>query len=306
MEEDNESYLPILGNKIKKFFDKKGLQRLEDTKNGIIHIGNLTGCIRQSMIQEKYAEQVEDNNIYDYCNFMDGLDSEKILVDILDNSRKDGAEKGEFQKDIVFDNFIAHPDWIDSENEVIFELKSTAKIKPFILSDDTFRSYIRQIVLYMVLEGVEKGRILVRYRLPYFPLYVTKDTIVDPTRNFTGDCESMYKLMFHKDSGQFPFYTAKITIPLHAPIREQIKNYLKDIIKPIYLSGDIEQVPVLEDKPTNWKCKSYCKVKEFCDSIPDRQTDPDKRFVLLNKYLDESVDRIRSYGKRKDKNIDIS
>src|ERR1043165_8739007 len=126
VEDDNEDYLPILGGKIKKFFDDRNKQRIEDYKNGIIHIGNITsGCMRQSVIQQEYADKIE-NNIYDYCNFMDGLDSEKIIVDILNHSSN---KDGDFQKDLVFDNFVGHPDYIDisqeSGKEVIFELKST-------------------------------------------------------------------------------------------------------------------------------------------------------------------------------------
>lgn len=280
---------------------EKNKQRREDTLKGILHIGNVNGCLRQSMITEQYHEQIE-YNIYDLCNFMDGLDSEKIIVKILDHGRENVNEKGEYQKDIVFDNFVAHPDYIDDETGVIFELKSTNKIKPFILSDETMKVYIRQIVYYMVLEGLEKGRIFARYALPMFPEYVGKD--IDTT---TGVEESLYKLKYHKDTGQFPFFACDLTLDLSAPSRERIKRALIEIIKPIYLKGDISQVPVLDGKKegTNWKCNSYCKVREICDKIPDLQTDYEKRYVLLNKHIDNAVNKIRRNGKRKDKDVVI-
>ena len=280
----------------------KNKQRLQDTKDGIIHIGNINGCIRQSMITEQYSDKIE-YNIWDLCNFMDGLDSEKIIVKILDHGRDNINEKGEYQKDIKFDNFVAHPDYIDNETGFIFELKSTNKIKPFILSDDTIKVYLRQIIYYMVLEGLEKGRIFARYAMPMFPECIGKD--VDSN---TGVEESVYKLRYHKDTGQFPFFSCELTIDLSAPSRDRIKKALVEVIKPIYLEKDITKVPVLDGKNegVNWKCNTYCKVREICDSIPDLQSDPQIRDILLNKHIDNAVNKVRKYGKRKDKNVDIS
>jgi hypothetical protein len=296
-----EEYLPILGKKIKNYFLEKNKHRIEDTKNGKIHISSINGCVRQSMIQEQYAEQLSDYTIWELCNFMDGLDSEKIIVKILDHGRSNIDESGEFQKDIIFDNFLAHPDYIDDETGFIFELKSTNKIKPFILSDDTMKVYLRQIIYYLVLEGLEKGRVLARYNLPYFPEYVGKD--VDAA---TGVEESLYKLRFHKDSGQFPFFACDLEIKMDAASRHRIKKALTDIIKPIYLAGDITKVPILDDRDKNWKCQAYCKCKDICYTIPDLQTDQQARYVLLNKHIDNSIDKVRRYGKRKDINVDIS
>lgn len=296
-----DNYLPIFGKKARAFFSVKNKQRLQDTKDGIIHIGNINGCIRQSMITEQYNDQLE-YNIWDLCNFMDGLDSEKIIVKILDHGRSNVDEKGEFQKNIEFDNFVAHPDYIDDETAFIFELKSTNKTKPFILSDDTMKVYIRQIVYYMVLNDMEKGRIFARYALPFFPEYIGKD--VDTQ---TGVEEPIYKHRYHKDTGQFPFFACELEIKVDAPSRERIKKGLVEIVKPAYLAGDITQIPVLDGKAEgkNWKCNSYCKVKDICDTIPDLQTDQNKRYILLNKHIDDATDKVRKYGKRGDKNVEF-
>jgi len=293
-------YLPILGKKIKQFFDEKNAKRREDSLKGIIHIGNINGCIRQSMITEQYHDEIE-YTIYDYINFMDGLDSEKIIVKILDHGRNNINENGEYQKDIIFDNFVAHPDYIDNETDFLFELKSTNKIQPFILSDDVMKTYIRQIVYYLVLEGMVNGRILARYNLPYFPEYVGKDVHDD------GTADNLYKLVFHKESGQFPFFSTKLTIDHSAPSRERIKKELIETIKPLYLQGDITQIPVLDGKVEgkNWKCNSYCKVREICDRIPDLQTDPEKRYVLLNKHIDDATNKVKFSG-RKNQAVDIT
>jgi hypothetical protein len=291
-------YLSIFDKKVKDYFIEKNRARREDTKKGIIHIGNLTDCVRRQVLLEQHYEDI-DLSIWDCTDFMDGNGSENMIVTILDHGRNNTDEKGEYQKHIVFDDFTAHPDYIDDEEGVIFELKSSKKIKPFILSDDGVKSYIRQIVYYMVLNDMDKGRILIRYGLPMFPEYIGKE--VD---NKTGVEESIYKLKYHRDSGQFPFFSIKLTLKDGgAQTKERIKKALIDVIKPAYLKGDVTQIPILEDKPTNWKCNKYCKVKQFCDQIPDKQTDPATRYVLLNKHIDEATDKIRVFGRRKDKNV---
>ncbi len=253
----------------------------------------------------QYADQIEPNTIYDYVNFIQGLNSESAIVDILQSQMPEGTESI-FQKDIDFSGISGHPDFI--EGDWVFELKSTNKIKPLILSDDTVKGYIRQAVYYMILLDIEKGRIIVRYNLPYFPEYITKDTIKDRNRNFTGDGESMYKLRFHKDTGQFPFFIINVNIPLQAPIREKVKKGLLEVVKPLYDAGDITKIPRLDGMMdlSNWKCSNYCKVREICSEIEDEQTDPEIRSILLNKHIDNSMDKKRSYGKRKDKNVVIS
>lgn len=277
--EVDEEYLATLGKKIKFYFDEKNKKRIED---GFIHIGDITDCLRKHMISKQNVDNIE-NSIYDYTNWMQGLNSESSLVEIL-SSTEEGTE---YQKHILSDGVTAHPDYI--ENEVVFELKSTNKISPFILSDDVLKGYVRQIVYYMVLMGFEKGRIIARYNLPYFPEYCGKDET-------TG--ESLYKLKFHKDTGQFPFFAVKITIPLDAPIRNEIKDGLLNILTPIYEKGDVALLPRLDNFPNNWKCKTYCKVRNICELIPD-ETDPNNRDILLNKHIDEATNKVRRYGKKK-------
>lgn len=279
--EIDEEYLSELAYKIKAYFDEKQKQRLTDGK---IHMSDLTYCLRKALITTQNQDIIQ-NDIYDYTNFMDGLNSEKVIVDIL--SSASGVGETEYQKDIIFDEYTAHPDYI--ENTVVFELKATNKINPLILSDEVLKSYIRQIVYYMVLMDLQKGKILVRYNLPHFPEFVAKDE---------EDMQSMYKLKFHKDTGQFPFFALKLDIPLEAPIRQEIKDALINIVKPLYKEGDITKIPVLENKQFNWKC-GYCKVRNICDTIPDKQKDQKVRDIILNKHIDDSVNKIRKYARKK-------
>ena len=297
----DEEYLPIFGGKIKKHYDDKTRERQQDGK---IHIFEIGDCLRKALIMKTYPDFAV-NTIYDYTNFMQGLNSESAIVDILKSQMPSGTESS-FQKDIDFSDISAHPDFI--EGDVVFELKSTNKIKPLILSDDNVKGYLRQVVYYMILMDIEKGRIMVRYNLPYFPEFVTKDTVVDETRNFTGDGESMYKLRFHKDTGQFPFFPIRINIPLDAPIRDYVKKGLLEVVKPLYNEGDISKIPRLDGMMdgSNWKCSNYCKVRELCYEIEDTQSDPETRSILLNKHIDDSMNKKRRSGRRKDRDVILS
>lgn len=294
--EVDADYLPILAKKIKKYFDDKNKERQNDGK---IHIFEITDCLRKALLVKKHADEIQ-NDIYDYMNLIQGLLSESKLVEILAYDQK--ASSTEYQRDIDFDGISAHPDYTETGDvEYVFELKSTNKIKPLILSDDTVKGYIRQVVYYMILMNIERGRILVRYNLPHFPDYVGKE--IDET---TGVEESIYKLKYHKDTGQFPFFAIRLHLPLQAPIREYAKKSLIDIIKPVYQTGDPELIPPLEGmrEGVNWKCNNYCKVLEQCKALGDKQTDINKRYVLLNKHIDDSVNRVRYFG-RKNKNVPL-
>lgn len=287
----DSEYLPILAKKIKKYFDDLNKERQNDGK---IHIFEITDCLRKALLVKKYGAEIQ-LDIYDYMNLIQGLLSEQKLVEILASDQPPSST--ETQTNISFGDISGHPDYTETGEEVeyVFELKSTNKIKPLILSDDTVKGYVRQVVYYMILMNIERGRILVRYNLPHFPEFVGKE--IDDK---TGVEEAIYKLNYHKDSGQFPFFAVKLHLPLDAPIREYVKKSLIDIVTPIYLAGDVEQIPPLEGmrEGTNWRCNNYCKVKEYCEKIPDRQNDIDKRYVLLNKHIDDSVNRVRFFGRK--------
>lgn len=285
----DEDYLRHLDRKIRDYFEKKQRERVADGK---IHISDLTYCMRKAIISRKWPEKVK-LNILDYTTFMDGLGSEKMLVEVLtDGLDAVAAQKTSYQEDIAFDDFSAHPDFIDEER-IVFEFKTSGTIQHLVLSNDSLKSYVRQTVYYMILLGIKKGRVLVRYKRNDFPEYVCRDDltcleIADDKHKFKGDNQPLYKLRFHKDTGQFPFFSAAVELELDDPVRKKVTDSLIKIIKPIYKANDVEQIPRLENYPMNWKC-NYCNVKEVCAEIPDSQKDYYKRNILLNKHIDNVV-----------------
>ena len=285
----DEDYLRQLSQKIRDYFEKRNLERIHDGK---IHISDLTYCMRKAIIGRKWPEKVK-MTIDDYVVFMDGLGSEKMLVEILNDDAPEGST--EYQKDVAFDEFSAHPDYVD-ENQTVFEFKTSNTIQHIVLSNDILKSYIRQTVYYMTLMGITEGKILVRYKRNEFPEYIAKDDIdcfliSDPKHKFVNDNKPMFKLIKHKDIGQFPFFAAKVELKYDAAVRSKITDGLINVIKPLYKTGDIEKLPRLENYPVNWKCQ-YCNVKDICDQIPDLQMDQYKRNILLNKHIDNTVNKL--------------
>lgn len=298
VEADLGEYLPILGKKIITHYKQKNIQRQQD---GTIHIYEITDCLRKSLILQQYPEEIEPITIWDCMNFDHGLLSEGVLVDIMKS--QSGDLSTEYQYNIDFSGISGHPDYI--EGDWVFELKSVNKFKPLILSDESIKGYIRQVVYYMILMGIEKGRIVVKYNLPFFPEKVME---IAEDEQFPEIKTPLYKLNFHKETGQFPYFSVKVTIDKDDPIRAKVKMGLLNIVKPLYQEGDITKFPRLEGalEGVNWKCNNFCKARKKCMEIIDGQTDENIKNILLNKHIDEQMDKIRSYGKRQDKNVDIS
>jgi len=291
-------YLPVLGNKIINHYKEKNKKRQQD---GTIHIFEIINCLRQSLIFQQYPEEISDLTIWDCMNFDHGINSETVLVNILESQKEKGVST-EYQYDIDFSGISGHPDYI--EGDWVFELKSVNKFKPLILSDSSVTGYIKQVVYYMILMDIEKGRVVVKYNMPFFPVK-TVDFIED--ENFPDIKTPLYKLEFHKETGQFPYFTFRVDIPLSAPIRQKVKDDLLNVLKPMYKVGDITKIPRLDGAldGSNWKCKTYCKARDKCMEIPDEQYDPEIRDILLNKHIESQMDRKRFYGKRGDKDVVI-
>src|SRR6188472_918879 len=63
------------------------------------------------------------------------------------------------------DGIAPHPDIMSKNQDMIIELKDTVSDKRLTFSDNIFRSYFRQLLYYLVMTGIEKGIISVRYNV---------------------------------------------------------------------------------------------------------------------------------------------
>ena len=252
------------------------------TRKEYFHIGDKTYCARKSWIPYIFPSQ-NIVTVHDMGNFMRGLGIEHAVVGVLDHIFKDG----EFHMDILFDDITGHPDFV-AESKV-FEIKSTNSTTPLTLDSDKIKSYIRQVVYYMLLTNMTEGKIVINYALPFF---LEKATKKKPKNGV-----QLYSVKWHQETDTIPWYMIKVEISEDEPLRKKIRWILSRKIKPLYdhviKNRDLTVVPVLDGKvgfPQNQKCR-MCNVKKICDSIPDRQTDPELRDYLLNKHIDGVIER---------------
>lgn len=253
------------------------------------HIGDGTMCLRKSMIPYIFPSQNKPD-VYDRDNFMRGLGMEHSVVDIL----KVMIPDGEFQMDIYFDKITGHPDYTDPKNKMIFEIKATNITEPITIESDYIKSYIRQIVYYMLLTGYSDGIIVIKYSLPFFIEY---DKEINKKLKKRGEKGSYWaKIKPHNKNNIIPWLFISVNISEDEPLRNSIRDILTKYIKPTYFRAinnrDLTIIPVLDEKKErNWKCTN-CKAKKICDMIPDKQNDPEIRKYLLNKHIDDVVERI--------------
>src|SRR5918912_837763 len=130
-----------------------------------VHVSDIipTTCIRKQYYSRKFPEidPISNESVH---HFVRGESSEFVITKL--------ANIGVAQADIEMDGIVAHPDIMSSDESVIVELKDTVNPKRLLNnnnfyddSNETFRSYLRQLLYYLVMTGIEKGIISIRYNI---------------------------------------------------------------------------------------------------------------------------------------------
>jgi hypothetical protein len=127
-------------------------------RDNTVHVSDIipTTCIRKQYYSRKFPDldPLSNESVH---HFVRGESSEFIITQL--------ADLGVAQADIEMDGILAHPDILDDEKGVIVELKDTVNGRRLGFRDSTFRSYLRQLLYYMVMTGIEKGIISIRYNI---------------------------------------------------------------------------------------------------------------------------------------------
>ncbi|HZB15916.1 MAG TPA: hypothetical protein VE445_02020, partial [Nitrososphaeraceae archaeon] len=144
----DREFTDLLKNSLRSRYEKR--KRSEDE----VHVSDIlpSSCIRKQYYGRKFPdlEPLTDESIN---HFIRGEASEFVITDL--------ANMGVAQADLEFDGLIAHPDILDKE--VIIELKDTQSNRRLDMTDYGFRSYLRQLLYYLTITGIEKGIISIRY-----------------------------------------------------------------------------------------------------------------------------------------------
>ena len=125
-----------------------------------IHVSDIlpSSCIRKQYYSRVYPDEdpITDESIN---HFVRGESSEFAITHL--------AKIGVAQAELQMDDIVAHPDIMDNTDGrmVIIELKDTVAGKRLDINDYTFRSYLRQLLYYLIMTGIENGIISIRYNI---------------------------------------------------------------------------------------------------------------------------------------------
>jgi CRISPR/Cas system-associated exonuclease Cas4 (RecB family) len=153
----DSEFTALLKNNLRSRYDERKKDRVGLAP---IHVSDIlpNSCIRKQYYSRVYPDEdpITDESIH---HFVRGESSEFAITQL--------AKIGVAQAELQMDNIVAHPDIMDNTDgkKVIIELKDTVVGRRLDINDYTFRSYLRQLLYYLTMTGIEKGIISIRYNI---------------------------------------------------------------------------------------------------------------------------------------------
>jgi hypothetical protein len=207
-------------------------------------------------------------------HFVRGESSEFVVTQL--------ADLGVAQADIEMDGIFAHPDIMSSKRNdhgggggsgVIVELKDTVNGRRLDFYDNTFRSYLRQLLYYLVMTNIEKGIISIRYNIKELR-WVKSDS--------EGDY--FFRPFNAKDVG---IESWEVLLPSSDIARQILKNEMvrrKNLFLKALEENDVSILPRLIDDAKRSKCP-YCPFYDKCIN-QDSETNEAKELAKEIDLLD--------------------
>jgi CRISPR/Cas system-associated exonuclease Cas4 (RecB family) len=237
--------------------------RYEDKRrvDSVVHVSDIipTTCIRKQYYSRKFPEldPLSNESVH---HFVRGESSEFVITEL--------ASLGVAQANIEMDGIVAHPDIMNEVEDVIVELKDTVNGKRLDITDSTFRAYLRQLLYYLVMTGIEKGIISIRYN-------------IRELRWIKSDSEGndyFFRPFNAKDVG---IESWEIHLPTTDVAREILKNEMvrrKNLFLKALEENDVSILPRLPELARNKKCR-WCP---FYDKCMNRDNETDKAKEMAN------------------------
>ena len=239
-----------------------GRRRLD----GTVHVSDIipTTCLRKQYYSRKFPESdfLSNESVH---HFVRGESSEFVITQL--------ANMGVAQADVEMDGIVAHPDIMSDNKDAIVELKDTVNGKRLDFYDDTFRSYLRQLLYYLVMTSVERGIISITYN--------TKEL-----KWIKSDLQGDYFFRpFHaKDVG---IESWEVFLPREDIAREILKNEMvrrKNLFLKALEENNVSMLPRLINEAKRSKCP-YCQFYDKCIN-QDSETDEAKKMANEMDLLD--------------------
>jgi hypothetical protein len=276
----NPEFTDLLQRNLKKRYEEK--RRLVDSA---IHVSDIvpSACIRKQYYSRKIPEMghISNESVH---HFVRGEASEFVITKL--------ANMGVAQAELEMDGLIAHPDIMNEVKEqemiedeqtvrevksrresVIVELKDTVNGKRLDITDEKFRTYLRQLLYYLVMTDIEKGILSIRYNSRELR-WVKSDS--------EGDY--FFRPYKGKDAGVESW---EVFLPGGDITREILKNEMvrrKSLFLKALQENNVSILPRLGESLRNLKCP-YCEFYQKCmneDTETDEAREMAKEIDLLD------------------------
>jgi len=254
----DHEFTDLLKNSLRSRYEKR--KRSEDE----VHVSDIlpSACIRKQYYGRKYPdlEPLSDESIN---HFIRGEASEFVITDL--------ANMGVAQADLEMAGLIAHPDILDKD--VIIELKDTQSNRRLDITDYKFRTYLRQLLYYLTITGIEKGIISIRYSNREMRWIKTDEKGEYFFRPFVGKGPRIESW--------------SVLLPKDDIARELLKNEMirrKKLFVKALKENDVSILPRLNMKLRNSKC-TYCVFYDKCmneDKETEKAAEMAKEIDLLD------------------------
>ena len=213
-------------------------------EGNVVHVSDIlpTSCIRRQYYGRKFPDMSPLNH-ESVHHFVRGEASEFIITKL--------AGLGVSQAELNMDGIIAHPDIMG--DDLVVELKDTVNGKRLNFSDTTFKSYLRQLLYYLTITGIEKGIISIRYNIKELR-WLRRDA--DGNDYFLRPANA-------KDVG---IESWQVVLPKDDIARELLKNEMvrrKNLFVKALDENDASILPRLPENMRNYKCK-WCVFYNKC------------------------------------------
>lgn len=244
-------------------------------RDNTVHVSDIipTTCMRKQYYSRKFPDMdpLSNESVH---HFVRGESSEFIITQL--------ADLGVAQANIEMDGIFAHPDimsskgddhGVNSGNGVIVELKDTVNGRHLDFYDDTFRSYLRQLLYYLVMTNIEKGIISIRYNIKEL-IWIKSDS--------EGDY--FFRPYNAKDVG---IESWQVLLPSSDIARQILKNEMvrrKNLFLKALEENDVSILPRLIDDAKRSKCP-HCPFYDKCinqDSETNEAKEMAKEIDLLD------------------------
>jgi CRISPR/Cas system-associated exonuclease Cas4 (RecB family) len=259
----DSSFTDLLQNNLKERYEKRR-RNIEDN----VHVSDIlpSTCIRKQYFGRKNPE-LDEISSESVQHFIRGESSEAAITSL--------ADMGISQMDLEMDGLIAHPDIMNQDQ--IVELKDTLSNKRLGIYDYQFKSYLRQLLYYLVITGIEKGIISIRYNNRELRWIKTdsdgNDYFVRPKNSRAPEIESW-----------------SVFLPKDDIARGLLKNEMirrKNLFQKSLRESDVSILPRLKENIRNSKCP-WCKFYDICMSKDNDEAQEAKDMVKEIDLLDIS------------------